>query len=208
MIRYLIKFVSKFEHAEMLQNGLFFMRPMSYYHYLEQGQGDQCEGAVSHSIAMYKNTQWGIYCFYSVDDSEISDDGSICFSKRCIDDFKCQNGYAVVIDYEKFEEILYQIDTQGYQLTAGKVSYRYITFEELADILKKESLENVFIKRPVFSYQKEYRFVTTQNIPNDEDSMIYKAKTDLKKISTIVDISTIKQENENYVLSKEQINLK
>ena len=40
MIKYLIKFVSQKSHADMLVAGELFMRPASYYHNLELGQGD------------------------------------------------------------------------------------------------------------------------------------------------------------------------
>lgn len=46
MIRYLLKFVSKLEYAQMLVDGKLFMRPASYYRRLEMGQGDMGEGAV------------------------------------------------------------------------------------------------------------------------------------------------------------------
>lgn len=206
MIRYLIKFVDKFDYAKMLQNGQFFMRPLSYYRFLEIGQGDSYEGAVSHSIAMFKNAQWPICCFYSVDVSDILNDGSVCIPKRCLDDFKCFNGYAVVIDYEKFEKLLSSIDTKGFQLSAGKVVYRYIEFEELVDMMKADAMDNVFIKRPDFAYQKEYRIVITKNVPEDNDSVVYKMKSNIKSLSNIIPISTLKADNNgNLILTKENL---
>ena len=206
MIKYLIKFVSKLEYAKMLQNGRFFMRPLSYYRCLEEGQGDVLEGAISHFIFMFKNTQWPIYCFYSVDDSDVISNENIKIDKRCIDDFKCKDGYIVIINFSEFEKMLPTIDTEGYQLSAGKVSYRNIVFEELADLMKKETLDNVFIKRLKYSYQKEYRIVITKNISSGKDHITYEMSSDIKSISNVIAVSTLKTNDEGYlVLPKEML---
>jgi hypothetical protein len=203
MIKYLIKFVSRLEHAKMLQDGHLFMRPMPYYRLLEEGQGDELEGAISHSIFMFKNTQWPIYCFYSVDDSDVISNGNIKIDKRCIDDFKCKDGYIVIINFSEFEKMLPIIDTEGYQLTAGKVSYRNIAFEELANLMKKETLDNVFVKRPKYSYQKEYRIVITKNISTDVYEVVYKMDSDIKNISNIINVSNLKIVDNNLYIPKE-----
>lgn len=206
MIKYLIKFVSRLEHAKMLQDGHLFMRPMSYYRLLEEGQGDELEGAISHSIFMFKNTQWPIYCFYSVDDSEMFADGNVEIPKSCIEDFKCKDGYIVIIKFSEFEKLLPRIDTEGYQLSAGKVSYHNIAFEELANLIKKETLDNVFIKRPKYSYQKEYRIVITNNISSGKDHITYEMSSDIKSISNVIAVSTLKTNDEGcLVLPKEML---
>jgi len=64
MIKYLIKFVSQKGHADMLVAGKLFMRPASYYHKQELGQGDIFEACILPPMQMYYNADLPIYCLY------------------------------------------------------------------------------------------------------------------------------------------------
>ncbi len=192
---------------QQLINGEFFMRPASYYHHLENGQGDQAEGALIHSVAIYKNTQYAIYCLYAVDNKDIDADGSIYIPKKCIEDFHCENGFGVIIDYEKFEKLLPLIQTEGYQLWAGRVCYRKLIYEDMPDMMDMESLDNLFTKRPYFAYQREYRIVIPKNVPEEKDSVYYKSEFTLDSIANIVSISSLNECNGKFIISKTDINV-
>lgn len=205
MIKYLIKFVSQLEHAEQLINGEFFMRPASYYHHLENGQGDLAESALIHSVAIYKNTQYAIYCLYSVDEKDIGNDGNIYISQKCIEDFHCENGFAVIIDYEKFEKLLPMIQTEGYQLWGGRVRYRKLTYEDMPNMMDMGSIDNLFTKRPYFAYQKEYRIVIAKNVSEEKDHICYKSTSTLNSIADIVSISSLNKCDGKFVICKTNI---
>ncbi len=202
-IRYLIKFVSKLQYAEDLINGKLYMRPASYYHHLELGQGDIREAALSGELAIYKNSTIPIYCLYSVLQEEIIN-GAICVSKRVIHDFGCEHGYAVILDYQKFEPLLSHVKTNGYQLDAGLVNYHRITHADFGTLFTDKTLLNLFVKHPYFSYQREFRIVIAKQVYRYNEPPIdhteYWFEGDLKSLSRIVDISMIPVIDDSYLL--------
>lgn len=163
MIKYLIKFVSKREFAEDLLNGKLFMRPAEYYHRLEKGQGDFLETAISHSFCIYKHSTVPIYCAYAVDEKDVIDN-KILVPSQCIKDFDCEHGYAVLIDYSKFEPLLRKIDSKGYEVVAGLVNYHRLDTDDTFCLIGDDSVRNCFIKHPSFFYQKEFRIVIEKKV--------------------------------------------
>lgn len=206
MARYLIKFVSQLSHAENLRSGNLFMRPASYYHDLEIGQGDITEGAISHQVAIYQNSQWAIYCMYTVKEDDIDRDGNIHISNRVMNDFTNSNGYAVVIDRDKFEKRLSTVKTNGYALQAGEINYHYITFEDMGKMLTKNEPLNLAIKHPYFSYQNEYRIVISRTVPHGQNSIDYYFPSDLCNCSCIIPVSKMIIGNDEYIISKREVN--
>lgn len=202
MARYLIKFVSKLEYAEDLRHGKLFMRPAEYYHHLERGQGDEAEAAICHFAAIYKNVRWAIYCMYTPRGADLHTDGSIHISKRVIDDFKCAQGYAVILDRDKFESLLPLVDTGGYQLSAGEIGYRAFTMEDTSRLLTTDSDDNIAVKRPYFHYQKEYRVVIAKSVPLGDDSVIYNLPSALLGDSWIVSIADLEMKEDEYIIPK------
>ena len=205
MIKYLIKFVSQLDHAKMLLRGELFMRPASYYHGLEQGQGDAGEALVFHGLSMYKNGEFPIYCFYSVDDSEIQNN-RFKVSEKCITDFKCADRYAVLIDFPSFDERIPTLERDGYSLWYDSVSYGVPTPQLSARIVMKNELTNLFIKHQVFAYQKEYRISIGKTVYNSEtpmdkraDHVIFKFPSGLDDIAQIVEISRLQKDYDGYV---------
>jgi hypothetical protein len=211
MIKYLIKFVQREEHADMLISGKLFMRPVKYYHNLELGQGDKSEAGILDGIAIYKDTTIPIYCLYSVEQDEIVN-GIITINKQLIDDFKCENGYLVVIKYDDFEKCLYTVETNGYELNAGKVTYAYRTMDTLEMLINDKTGKSLFIKHPYFSRQKEYRIAVAKKVYgiNEKpiDSVIYNFATDLKDITTKLSISSLKSVGDNYCINESKLNFK
>lgn len=207
-IKYLIKFVSKKSYAEDLVRGKLFMRPAAYYHMLEQkkgpGQGDLGEASVVDGLCAYKHSHVPIYCLYAVMENDIND-GNIYISERCIDDFDCQNGYAVLIDYEKLQPLLSQVKTEGYELDAGLVTYYSLTLEDMAYLLNDNTPRNLFIKRPYFSYQKEYRIVVCKQLYKSYEKPIYEKEywfeNPIDVCAKIIPISSLIRIEDNYVLS-------
>ena len=164
MIKYLIKFVSKEQYAEDLLDGKLFMYPAGHYHTLKQGRGDIREGALHGSARIYKNIDYPIFCLTYVSESSIVE-GNIRISKNIIEDFDCQNGYLVLIDFSEFSTAIKACDTEGYTLCGKPVSYGNITIENTKDLLLSEDPLNLFIKHPYFKHQNEYRFVICRGYP-------------------------------------------
>ena len=144
MIKYLIKFVSQKSHADMLVAGELFMRPASYYHKLELGQGNIREAWIIPSVQMYLNANIPMMCFYAVDETEVIN-GEIAVSSRCIDDFKCKDGYAVIICFSDFENRIRTLDTEGYTCCGGTIQYRLPELAELEKFFKSDRYANLFI---------------------------------------------------------------
>ena len=201
MIRYLLKFVSKLEYAQMLVDGKLFMRPASYYRRLEMGQGDMGEGAVFPNACIYKHSQCPIYCLYAATQNDIDLNGCIHISNQCIEDFGCSNGYIVAIDFEKFKSFLKAVDTHGYELDAGMVNYYQITCDDIEKLFVDQTPRNLFIKRPYFSYQHEFRVVIAHALSLKKDSIIYESSVNLSDATRIVKVSDLRHNNKNYTLA-------
>ena len=163
MIEYLVKFVPKHEYAIALLSGDLFMRPASYFHKLEEGQGDIREGSIFPYAQIRKNDNLPIFCMYMVCSDDITD-GTTTIPSRVINDFKCGDGYAVIIPYSVFEKRIQKIETGGYGGSHAPVTYRLLQPQEFADFANSKRYENLFIKAPRFSYQKEYRVVIAKTM--------------------------------------------
>lgn len=206
MPRYLIKFVSQLSYAEDLRSGKLFMRPASYYHDLELGQGDVTEGAISHEAAIYQNSQWAIYCMYTVKDDDIDNDGNIHISNRVINEFTNRDGYAVIVDRDKFEKRLSTVKTNGYALQAGEINYHYITFEDMGTMLTTNRPLNLAIKHPYFKYQNEYRIVVSRAVPRGQESIDYYFLSDLCNCSRILPVAKMIIGNDEYIIPNKEVN--
>lgn len=205
MIKYLIKFTSAREHAESLLGGKLFMRPASYYCKLEeQGQGDLREAAIVEGYGIYKHFALPIYCMYSVEESSIKS-GSVTIDEKCIKDFKCENGFMVLLDFKMFEQMLKKVDTKDYALIAGKVNYHKLTIEDSINLLVDDSPKNLFIKHPYFHYQNEYRIVIGKQLykPGEPEveHIIYSFPSSFNKFAHIIPISDLSRKDGNYVLN-------
>lgn len=198
MIKYLLKFVSEQVHAEALLNGKLFMRPACYYHKIEMGQGDIYEAALSHEMCIYKHSRVPIFCTYAVDGKEIID-GSFTVSERCIADFKCENGYVVILDFQKFEQALSTLLSGGYEVDGGLVNYHKLTFEDMGELIGDNTPKNLFVKHPYFFYQKEFRIVVCREVYTLEnrpvDSIVYQFPHDLKNIAVCKKVNEFKQDD-------------
>lgn len=164
-IQLLLKFVSKREYAEDLCRGTLFMHSSQYYHHLENiGQGDMAEASLFSGVCMYRGADFPIYCMFSVSSADINSN-CIEIPERIIEDFSCSNGFVVVINYRGFINKLSLIDTNGYSLIGDQVQYGTPTFELSTQWLCSNSCEHLFVKRPWFSYQREFRIVVTEPLP-------------------------------------------
>ena len=211
-IKYLIKFVSKIEYAEQLVSGQLFMRPVSYFHKLEKengvGQGDLREASILNGVCAYMHTHIPVYCLYTVMGNDITEENTILISQQVIDDFHCKNGYAVLIDFPKFEKSIAGIKSNNYEVLADMVKYTKLTASISKGLLKdSNNTKNIFIKDPFFSYQKEFRIVVCQQVYTDEEKPIYEKIYDfepsLHECSKVFSISTLMQVDDNYVINLE-----
>ena len=167
---YLLKFVSKEEHANDFLNGELFTYPAGYYRYLERGRGDNKEGLVigsslyrTHPPA-FQNTSYSIFCMYAVCRDDVDSNGVIKnIDERCIKDFKAQNGYVIAIKCADMTAVINSCDTQGYNMESRMIEYRDITFDDTWEWTRTGSVDNLFIKCPCFAYQNEFRTVICKN---------------------------------------------
>ena len=182
---YLLKFVSKEEHAKVFQNGIMYTRPAGYYHYLENGRGDEKEASVLEnpkSIKMYKCAEHPIYCMYSAYKCDISGGYINNIDIRCIENFEAN--YIAIIKFFDMLSVIKELKLKaGCDIQYGIVQYRNRTFEDEFTALTSKSIDHLFIKSPDFNYQKEFRIVFCENIPFtiSENSHTYKVKYNAKE---------------------------
>lgn len=192
----LVKLVNKIKYANALLDGKLFMRPAAYYRSLEEGQGDECEGRIVLDKAIYVNGEFPIYCMCSFSNHEIVN-GHLLIPKQCINDFDCPKGYAVILNWEQFEERLPYLNCHGHKLVSGRVEYKISRgLGDYLDIRESENqgkFKSLFIKRPSFSHQNEYRIVVDEAMYSvfwDKDPNItYSFPMRLSDIGYIISIS-------------------
>ena len=170
--KYLLKFVSKEEYAKTFQNGIIYTRPAGYYRYLEEGQGDEYEGNVKpegfcspfRNIKMYKCEEYSIYCMYAAYEGDIEYGYINGIEKRCIDDFHAE--YVAVIKYDDIIPIISELQAKlECEVCYGTVQYRIFNGHDAFIALFTPSCNNLFIKRPKFSHQNEFRVVFCEKNP-------------------------------------------
>lgn len=206
MKKYLIKFTSKKEYAEDLLAGKLFMRPARYYHDLPLGQGDEREGWLVSFAKIYFNINHPIYCMYCAQDCDIRDQ-KIYVDKRCIEDFHCEDGYAVIFPYDAFERVLPTLLVGNYYLNGGLVTYGQPDEKCLPELVNASKPVNLLIKHPRFSYQKEYRLVTGEVLESDPvptDFKEYFFPHSLAGIGRIVSVANCQRVDGYYVFSTEE----
>lgn len=124
MCKYLIKFTSKKKYANDLLNGKLYMHSARDYHKLEiekgAGQGDLAEGAFFNNAQIYRFNDYPLFCMYSVETDDIIDK-TISIPYRLVNDFECEKGYLILIDYNCFIEDIKSCNTNGFSLYAGRV---------------------------------------------------------------------------------------
>lgn len=194
MIHYLLKFVSKDCYADFLLDGKMLMRQAKYFRALEEGRGDMMEAALSHDICMYGDSDYLIYCLSCVEEDDIQN-GVYRIDEKLIKDFDCENGYLVLIDFKEFKKNLRYSETCGYSLDGGKIQYGKIPFR-LMDYLFRNPGANLFIKRPAFKYQKEYRLVVYRNNLSEFICKI----SDMRQYAQKIAITSLPRESDQYLL--------
>ena len=158
-IKYLIKFIPEKQYVESLLDGNLFMRCARYYQRLEMqkgpGQGDLREGSIFPNTMIYKNLDLPIYCMYMVEEDDIVD-GYTMIHPNVVEDFGCQAGYLVLIDYIHFCNAIKTINTEGHELKGGKVKYGVASSDTSSYLLIENTVDNLFLKDPYFAHQKEF----------------------------------------------------
>lgn len=149
------------------------MRPARYFRGLESensdhSRGDQTEGAIFadtrgtavNYLGIFQNDDLPIFCTYTVYENNIADN-RIAISKKVIEEFNCEQGFAVLIDYLGFKQDLEKIKAaQGINYCEHTVLYQ----SPSRDKSKKKmfvngTVENLFYKSPRYQYQREHRVV-------------------------------------------------
>ena len=101
--------------------------------------------------------------------------------------------------------MLSQVKTGGHELDAGIVTYHSLTLENMAGLLNDKTPQNLFIKRPYFSYQKEYRIVVCEQLYKENEKPIYEKaywfENPLDVCAKIIPISSLTRIDDNYVFS-------
>lgn len=161
-VRYLVKFVKEEAWADELLDGCLFMNAAGFYASKEKEQGDDREGAIANT-GIFRNTDRAIYCMYSVYLSDVIDDG-FDVPMRVVEDFGCSDGFAVVLRFDEFDKALRTLGTDDYGLEAGLVSYGRVPEKDAPALLAMDQNIPLFIKRPEYQHQKEYRIVVGKSL--------------------------------------------
>lgn len=175
---FLIKFFSEVQFAQSLVDcGELYMRPAEYYIQLEYNslkskQGDKFEGACSHRVGIAKGVNHPIYCMTQIMRGDIKEDAAerpfVNIPASILQDFfPClEKGAAVIIPYREFISRLNPSVFSGSAYAFGSVRYGYInSFEALKYLFQDSSMTSLFIKRPEFSYQQEFRICVSKDLP-------------------------------------------
>lgn len=181
---YLAKFFNDIQYAQrLLSLGELYMRPAQYYIQLEQrgkngNQGDRFEGACSHTLGISKGVNHPIYCMMQIMPQELSIDrqGRTYFSISslvCEGFFSNQEaGVVVVIPYSDFVSRITPTTVGGRYCRHRSVIYGNINSLESAKMLfVDDRMSSLFIKRPKFSYQREYRICISEDLPISEEEI-------------------------------------
>lgn len=166
-IKYLIKFVTQEEHAQMLYDGKLYTHCIKYYHSIsQQGQGDIREASLFPNFRIYRGTDYPIYCLMAVKTDDIKDK-TVLINKKAISDFNCQEGFIVIIDYITFCE---RLKSLNYDSKSVKCYHRLVTYGTPTQELSLEwfcdlnSLDHIFVKGPSYKHQQEYRILISDSI--------------------------------------------
>ena len=143
-------------------------------------------------------------------------DGSILINKRMVRDFKCQDGFVVLINFKLFQNRLKYLDTYGNSYHQGLVQYGIPSLELSKKWFSKNSLNHLFVKRPFFSYQKEYRIIVLDplfprmekevhdgmdmNVAYYDTSRTYHITKGLQDISQIYPINLLRYDDDVYYI--------
>lgn len=165
-IKYLMKFSCNEAYSDDLIKGKLYMNAAGYYHHLEAGQGDPCEGNLYGNSAFYQNLSNPIYCMYTVYDSDIHSDG-IHIPDRIIMDFCGSDGWLVLIPYQQFIAALLQSKNafEGCAYRFGEVTYKTLLFGDTKYFISSGKVDNLFFKHPYFYYQHEFRIAVGASLP-------------------------------------------
>lgn len=198
-IKYLLKLVSKQEYALDLVSGKFFMHSAKHYHNLELGQGDPREGWITDGIAIYKNYNYPIYCLFAVSEDMIIDN-TISLPLSMIHEF--HTTHVVIMNFDLFEKKLPSMQTNGYELIGGRVSYGIPSMNTTKAVLTSNDPLNLLIKHPYFSYQHEYRLIVCQSLSSEKcDYAEYCIPQGLQDIADIFAIHELPKDDQNVFLS-------
>ena len=185
-ILYLVKFVKKNEHALDLYDGKIYMRTANYYKYhLNSEARDNYEGNVSHSHMISKGTNHYIFSTFAITKRMVEENYKISY--ELIKHFGCENGYAVIIDFDKFSNKLKNSSNKVYNLIGSLISYKSIqSFEHFQQLLEGEHFESLRIKHPKFKDEHEYRLISGNVSDNDEIPFELDIGSDLYDTSVII----------------------
>lgn len=148
-----------------------------------------------------------IYCMTAIKSDNIAD-SNILINKRIIKDFKCDDGFLVLIDFKSFLSCLKFLETNNNPYHHQPIVYGTPSFELSAKWLCENSLDNLFVKHPFFSYQQEYRIIVFEplhpriekeihdGISMDVAYYAYRIPKGLQDISKIYQINTLQVKND------------
>lgn len=167
-IAYLIKFVTKYEHAKDMIDGKLYMRTANFYRTrFESDSKDPYEGSVSHSQMIFKGTNHYIFSTYFITRTMIKENASI--PEKLIKHFGCLDGYIVLIKFDCFCILLQNSNEKTFSLTGFKISYGSILNINLTkELILDETFKSLSIKPKKYTEENEYRFVSG-NASNDDD---------------------------------------
>lgn len=195
---YLIKYVPEYQHAVTIYDGVLFMRPAFKYVEMEGKQGDT-EGIIAtiqnsrnEEMTFIKGHGYPIYCMYTVFDHDITSD-YIHVNREAIKDFKCENGFGVVIPYEKFIQTIPSI-YEGFQVKCDFVKYNKEIPSYIDITWLSSDAPRLFYKLDSYSHQQEFRVVYEKSLFKNEhlnkDEIFYmKLNSNFHHYASIIPVS-------------------
>ncbi len=160
-IVYLIRFFDEEYKVNYLFDKGLYMSPACSYHKTDKHtlKWDYSEAAISDCFA-YKNSEKPIWCCTAVFKENIINN-TIILDKKLLDDFSCKEGYAVIINVDRFLDAINTNPYNYYSYAYGVVKYTQRKAKEI--LLNNHFASSLFVKYPQFRHQQEFRFCIDYN---------------------------------------------
>lgn len=107
----------------------------------------------------------------------------------------------MVVSFEALEKALSNnLKNNKYEVRGGNVQYGVISKEYQNELFCSGSPDNLFIKHPYFSHQKEYRIYCAQSVHN-EDFKVLELNDDISNDCKIYSTDQLKEYEDFLVLT-------
>ena len=204
----------------IVKENKIYTNSVKYYTYIEEnelnkGVLDEREGLLLNCIHKFSDDP--IFCLYSINDCDIvkiEDETYISINKQFYINFSKNKEWCVVIKGKPFiDKCIQNFKGVGYRL--GPVLYGFLNYYQQSSLIVDKNRDSIYIKRPEFAYQNEYRLYIQDSFDEtyynrETKKLYYKDKTEYKgkkyKIDDLGTISNkIKLDKNNVIVNKNNV---